>query len=156
MKPQQEVEVSITVTAPKRPGQYRLEFDVVQESVLWFQSMGSATIQIPCQIQASGRVLRAVGRRLRERVRAVRGFGAGVRLGRRLLRGLRTVAAGQAYANPPVAPTAGFEPIMETYGIPKDVLVKWIENHGGRVIEIQNDLSVGKDWESFRYYITKP
>jgi hypothetical protein len=49
----------------------------------------------------------------------------------------------------------GFEPIMEMYGVPKDDLVKWIEDHGGRIVDIQTDYSAGKDWESFRYHITK-
>ena len=72
----------------------------------------------------------------------------------RLITGL-TPAAGQ-----PIAPTGdaqpGFQPIMETYGVPKEMLVKWIEAHGGQIVHIQPDTSVGKEWESFRYYITKP
>jgi len=144
MKPGQEVEVSITVTAPRRLGHYWLEFDVVQESVVWFHTMGSETTRIPCQVGADGWKLLARGRRLKERIRATPGYRLGARLRRRVLMSVRTVAAG------------GFEPIMEIYGVPKDELVKGIESHGGRIVDIQQDFSVGKEWESFRYYVTKP
>jgi hypothetical protein len=45
---------------------------------------------------------------------------------------------------------------METYGVPKETLVKWIESHGGRIVDVQHDWALGKGWESFRYYVTKP
>src|SRR4029077_20015641 len=57
MKTGQEVPVSITVTAPTRPGTYWLELDLVHELVTWFQNMGSATARIPFQVQGTGREL---------------------------------------------------------------------------------------------------
>lgn len=36
-----EVEIPLTVTAPKTPGAYTLEFDMVQEQVSWFALKGS-------------------------------------------------------------------------------------------------------------------
>jgi hypothetical protein len=41
LKPGEEIELPLTVTAPRRPGQYVLEVDVVQEGVAWFASKGS-------------------------------------------------------------------------------------------------------------------
>lgn len=147
LEPGEEVEVSLTVTAPDRPGQYGLEFDVVQESVVWFQTMGSETARIPCQVRADGLQLSVLGRNVMSRIRANRGYRLVAKLYRRILNSIRTKTP---------APALGFEPVMETYGVPKDILVNWIQTHGGRIIDIQEDFSVGKDWESYRYYVTKP
>ena len=70
MKPRQETEVTITVTAPKQPGATRPEFDVVQESVHWFQTMGSQTVRIPCHVHAASQPFLDTCRGLQERLRA--------------------------------------------------------------------------------------
>ena len=46
-------------------------------------------------------------------------------------------------------------PVMETYGIPRDEVIELINLDGGRVVDIQRDKSVGEAWISYRYYITK-
>ena len=43
LKPGEEDEVPLTVTAPTTPGDYTLEVDVVQEAVTWFSDKGSPT-----------------------------------------------------------------------------------------------------------------
>lgn len=43
LKPGEETEVPLTVTAPKEPGEYLLEVDLVQEQVAWFSEKGSPT-----------------------------------------------------------------------------------------------------------------
>jgi glucose/arabinose dehydrogenase len=43
LKPGEEDEVPLTVTAPTTPGDYILEVDVVQEAVTWFSDKGSPT-----------------------------------------------------------------------------------------------------------------
>ena len=43
LKPGEEEEVPLTVTAPKEPGEYVLEVDLVQEAVSWFSDKGSPT-----------------------------------------------------------------------------------------------------------------
>lgn len=43
LKPGEETEVPLTVTAPKGPGDYILEVDLVQEQVSWFSEKGSPT-----------------------------------------------------------------------------------------------------------------
>ena len=45
LKPGQEEEVSLQITAPGEPGDYVLELDVVQEQVSWFRDKGSAPAQ---------------------------------------------------------------------------------------------------------------
>ncbi len=43
LKPGEETEVPLAVTAPKEPGDYLLEVDLVQEQVSWFSDKGSPT-----------------------------------------------------------------------------------------------------------------
>ena len=43
LKPGEETEVPLLVTAPKEPGDYLLEVDLVQEQVSWFSDKGSPT-----------------------------------------------------------------------------------------------------------------
>jgi hypothetical protein len=43
LAPGEEVEVPLGITAPKDPGEYTLEIDVVQEGVAWFSEKGSTT-----------------------------------------------------------------------------------------------------------------
>ena len=43
LKPGEETEVPLLVTAPKEPGEYLLEVDLIQEQVSWFSDKGSPT-----------------------------------------------------------------------------------------------------------------
>lgn len=43
LKPGEEEQVSLQITAPKEPGEYTLEIDVLQEQVAWFSDKGSPT-----------------------------------------------------------------------------------------------------------------
>ena len=43
LRPGEETEVPLLVTAPKEPGEYVLEVDLVQEQVAWFSDKGSQT-----------------------------------------------------------------------------------------------------------------
>ena len=43
LNPGEEAEMSLQITAPKEPGDYTLEVDMVQEAVSWFGEKGSPT-----------------------------------------------------------------------------------------------------------------
>ncbi|MET0650369.1 MAG: hypothetical protein ABW208_27490 [Pyrinomonadaceae bacterium] len=43
LRPGEETEIPLAVTAPKEPGEYILEVDLVQEQVAWFSDKGSPT-----------------------------------------------------------------------------------------------------------------
>jgi hypothetical protein len=43
LKPGDEIEVPLLITAPREPGEYTIELDMVQEGVSWFGDKGSPT-----------------------------------------------------------------------------------------------------------------
>ncbi len=43
LRPGEQTEVPLAITAPKEPGDYTLEVDLVQEQVTWFSDKGSPT-----------------------------------------------------------------------------------------------------------------
>ena len=49
--PGETVPLTITVTAPSKPGNYFLELDLVQEGVTWFQAKGSQTLRLPVKVR---------------------------------------------------------------------------------------------------------
>lgn len=46
LKPGEETEMSLQITAPKTPGDWTLSLDMVQEGVAWFGDKGSPTTKI--------------------------------------------------------------------------------------------------------------
>lgn len=46
LKPGDEAEVPLLITAPKEPGEYTIELDMVQEGVAWFGEKGSPTTKV--------------------------------------------------------------------------------------------------------------
>jgi len=46
LKPGEEAEMTLLITAPKQPGDYTLELDMVQEGVAWFGEKGSPTTKV--------------------------------------------------------------------------------------------------------------
>jgi hypothetical protein len=51
LRPGDQEEVSIVVTAPSNPGEYILEFDMVQEYVTWFAPAGSETLRVKVTVE---------------------------------------------------------------------------------------------------------
>lgn len=51
LKPGDEAELVLTVSAPKTPGDYILEFDMVHEDVIWFKDKGSQTTKLNIKVQ---------------------------------------------------------------------------------------------------------
>ncbi len=50
LKPGEETEVPLAVTAPKEAGEYILDVDLVQEQVSWFHEKGSPTAKIKVSV----------------------------------------------------------------------------------------------------------
>ena len=51
LKPGDEAELVLTVKAPKSPGDYVLELDMVHEDVTWFKNHGSQTTKVNIKVQ---------------------------------------------------------------------------------------------------------
>jgi 4-amino-4-deoxy-L-arabinose transferase-like glycosyltransferase len=51
LKPGEQAELKLVVNAPKTPGDYLLELDMLQEGVSWFGLRGSPTLQLPVRIE---------------------------------------------------------------------------------------------------------
>jgi hypothetical protein len=51
LRPGEEVEVTFNVNAPRRPGDYLLELDMLQEGVSWFALKGSKTLRLPVKVE---------------------------------------------------------------------------------------------------------
>jgi len=63
-----------------------------------------------------------------------------------ILRGpVRTLYAGIRYGAPPVM----------MHGLKRNDTVRFLENIEGKVVDIRQDYSAGKDWISYRYCVTK-
>ncbi|MFN2493510.1 MAG: hypothetical protein ABR501_11585 [Pyrinomonadaceae bacterium] len=53
LKPREEAEITLTVTAPQKPGKYILELDMVHEGVTWFYEQGSVTLRWHVEVESN-------------------------------------------------------------------------------------------------------
>jgi hypothetical protein len=51
LPPGESVTLKLVVNAPKKPGQYVLEFDMLQEGVSWFGLQESSTVRLPIRVE---------------------------------------------------------------------------------------------------------
>ena len=51
LRPGEEAELALVINAPKTPGQYILELDMLQEGVSWFGLLGSPTLQLRVRVE---------------------------------------------------------------------------------------------------------
>ena len=51
LRPGEEAEITFAVNAPRLPGDYVLEIDVLQEGVSWFALKGSKTLRVPVKVE---------------------------------------------------------------------------------------------------------
>lgn len=142
--PGESVVVECDVTAPATPGVYTLEVDLVQEGCAWFGNRGSTPARIPMHVSGTSRqqlIIRAVRRRLPANLtrRLVR------LLPDRLKQRLRGSAAEE-------------EPVMEMYGVPEPTMRRWVEQAGGRVVEVLDWARIadpGTDWVRRIFVLTR-
>lgn len=50
LRPGEEEEIPLQITAPKEPGDYVLEVDLIQEQVAWFSDKGSPTAKVNVKV----------------------------------------------------------------------------------------------------------
>lgn len=51
LRPGEETEVTFAVNAPRHPGDYLLEIDMLQEGASWFALKGSKTLRVPVKVE---------------------------------------------------------------------------------------------------------
>jgi SAM-dependent methyltransferase len=134
VRPNEEVELPLTICAPEVNGRYILELDMVQEHVSWFQVRGSVTA--------------------RARVKVVGGRSEGQYASADNPKPLGRLSRLWRRAQRPLAPPSP-EPLMEMYGTPKRVVIDLIQSAGGRVIDVKQDDMAGEEWISYHYCVVK-
>ncbi len=129
LNPGEEVELSLTITIPVKPGNYMLELDMVQENVTWFKHKGSETVRVSVKVESTGQI-KGISRKILNLYRKFTGID-------------KSKESSQF-----------FVPSMEMYGIPKNVVLELISSSGGKVLDVQQDFSAGQGWISYLYYVT--
>ncbi|MBD1905968.1 class I SAM-dependent methyltransferase [Funiculus sociatus GB2-A5] len=130
IKPLEEAEISLDITIPGEPGNCLLELDMVHEGVTWFKEKGSQTTRVSVQVEKAFQ-LKDIGQSILNLYRMVAGI------------------------NVPKNSSNFFVPTMEMYGIQKDVVLELIDCGGGKLIDVQQDFSVGQGWLSYLYCVIK-
>jgi 4-amino-4-deoxy-L-arabinose transferase-like glycosyltransferase len=51
LRPGEQTELKLTINAPKTPGDYLIELDMLQEGVSWFGLKGSPTLRVPVRVE---------------------------------------------------------------------------------------------------------
>ena len=51
LRPGEEAEISFDINAPRLPGDYILEIDMLQDGVSWFALKGSRTLRVPVKVE---------------------------------------------------------------------------------------------------------
>lgn len=127
--PSEEVEVAVSVTAPREPGRYKLELDLVQEGVCWFRDRGSESARVAVRVKAPRRRLSDIFRKM-------------------------TLPPPEP-APPANAPEAAseFVPSMEMHGVDLPTVTSLIEGAGGTIVEARCNVSGG--WDHGTYCVTK-
>ncbi len=128
LRPGAEVDLSLTVNTPSRPGLYFLEIDLVQEAVAWFRDKGSPTVRVQVEVKEYSSLEKSL---------------------RLLIRNCSTFFEKFHPWN------VGTPPQMEMHAVPKDEVLKVIQTSAGRVVHVIEDHCAGEDWKSLRYFVTK-
>lgn len=130
LHPLEEVQLALTITIPVEPGNYMIELDMVHEQVAWFKDKGSQVTRIPIKVEEIAES-KNIGSKILNLYEQIRGV------------------------NKLKNSTQTFAPSMEMYGLQKDLVLELISNNRGKVLDVQQDFSVGQGWLSFLYCVVK-
>jgi SAM-dependent methyltransferase len=172
-------ELFLRVPLPRRPGDYLLELDLVQEGFAWFrQKSEQGFVLLPCRLSgdpAASEPLRLLpseptAPHVPFRIRHPRAYALLARVPR--LRELRIAAVRTVQSVVGAAQTAGFharllsysardrvrkllDPPMAMNGIPRAQVEQLIKDAGGRLVEAEpSELTVAA-WQAYRYWVVR-
>lgn len=131
VQPGESFTAAVMATAPTEPGEYVCEFDLVHEGISWFHDKGSKTVH--CRIT----VREAAGRPH---------LSAGVNVSYPALGALPDIYEG--------LPDHGEITDFPMHGIPRDAVLRLIDEHGGVLFHVEPD-ERAPEWWGFRYYVQK-
>ena len=129
LAPGETCRVTLTATAPREPGNYLLECDVVHEGITWFADRGSETWTQ--EVRVGGNASTEASRELQ---RPSHGASA-----------LRLADDGTAQDPGP----------LPMHGVARDAVEQVIRDGGGRLVHVEIDERCGKEWIGYRYFVRK-
>jgi SAM-dependent methyltransferase len=121
--------VAITVHAPRDPGEYQLEIDVVHEGISWFGDKGSETWRTTLRVDGAPFVQRS-------------------------LEPPDEALGSDALSLPDLSSVETPGP-LPMHGIHRDVVVRLVEEAGGTLIHVDVDERCGNEWVGYRYVVRK-
>ncbi|HUR34931.1 MAG TPA: methyltransferase domain-containing protein [Vicinamibacterales bacterium] len=133
LAPGQTGEVHLAVTAPRVPGEYVLEIDLVQEHICWFAQRGSVTSRVPVSVSQSPHGPHGSHGSLPP---ADRPEPRGAREG--------LVARFKRLVQRPA-------PFFEMHVVPRSEVERVVQRNGGRVLHAIDDGAAGAGWLSYTY-----
>lgn len=117
--------VRFSTIAPDVPGEYRLQCDVVQEGVAWFETLGS----VPADVL--------------------------VRVGDPLARPAARTAGSRRPDAPPALEASRFDPVMEMHAVSRSDVEALLQDAGARLLDVRRVHHCGPTWLAYRYDVTR-
>lgn len=163
--PGETVQVFLRVTLPQWPGSYRLDVDLVQEDVAWFEERsGRGALFVHCVVPGeprgvAPRLLTAPAFRQRHpRANALlKRFRPLVALVHAARRGRAAVSwhALMLRHNAAEAWRRLVDPPMQMNGVPRGEVERLIEDAGGRLLEAERSELLTAGWQAYRYWVRR-
>ena len=122
--------LGVVAHVPVEPGRYYCELDLAHEGVTWFHDKGSARTRVELDVG---------------------GAAAQARVTAELVPVSPSVVSG---ALPLREPDAQEPEDFPMFGVPSDEVIALIREGGLTLRHIQDDQSCGRDWVSYRYFVT--
>jgi SAM-dependent methyltransferase len=122
--------LDVVAHVPVEPGRYHCELDLSHEGVTWFHDKGSPRTRVALDV-------------------------GGAALGSGVMAELVPVVPAVASGAPPLAESVAQEPEdFPMFGVPSDEVIALIKESGLTLRHIEDDHSCGRDWISYRYFVT--
>jgi SAM-dependent methyltransferase len=122
--------VTITVTAPRDPGDYVLECDVVHEGISWFADKGAAAWRT---------FLRVIGEEIRAEATPEK----------------TGPASDDRALSLPEMSSVDAPGALPMHGVHRDAVTRIVAEHGGALVHVEEDDRSRPEWIGYRYFVRK-
>lgn len=135
VEPSEAYVTELKVSAPRDPGIYTGELDLVHEGVTWFAHRGSPTLRFQLHVTEDSPEAGPPLWRMDER---------------------EIPAYDDADLDVPASHASPAEPpSFPMYGIPRPKVLQAVIEAGGRVVHVDDDPRAGTEWQSYRYIVRR-